>query len=325
MHFGAFGYFSAVCPLSLLCVLLISPLAIAQQAPAQPQPAAAPTTTAAAPASPDQGPVLPRGKKLFLKNGTFQLVREYQVEGDRVRYYSLDSLQWEEIPASLVDWDATKKEAAREQQEETALIKQAQKEQAEQNAEPLDIDASIQIGPGVFLPDGDGLFVYDSGGIRKMTEAAPEGNVSKGKLIEQVLIPIPVVPSRHVIYIPGEHAKLRLKPSEPEFYLRTSEPDQPELDLIRTKVEKGKRRIENLDEIAGERSDIRESIPIHILQMADGVFRVTVEKDLAPGEYAVLEVLRGAAGQTAEANGEMNFYVWDFGMDPAAPAHAAEK
>src|SRR5580704_13714174 len=57
---------------------------------------------------------LPRGKKLMLRDGSFQLVREYQIEGDRVRYYSLDSLQWEEMPADLVDWDKTKSVAADE-------------------------------------------------------------------------------------------------------------------------------------------------------------------------------------------------------------------
>ncbi len=57
---------------------------------------------------------LPRGKKLMLKDGSFQLVREYQIEGDRVRYYSVDSSQWEEMPADLVDWDKTKKVAEEE-------------------------------------------------------------------------------------------------------------------------------------------------------------------------------------------------------------------
>ena len=49
----------------------------------------------------------------MLKDGSFQLVREYAVQGDRVRYYSLDRSQWEEIPSDLVDWDATGKAAAR--------------------------------------------------------------------------------------------------------------------------------------------------------------------------------------------------------------------
>jgi hypothetical protein len=55
---------------------------------------------------------LPKGKKLVLKDGSFQIVREYQQQGDRVRYYSVERSDWEEIPAALVDWDATKKSEA---------------------------------------------------------------------------------------------------------------------------------------------------------------------------------------------------------------------
>ena len=63
---------------------------------------------------------LPKGKRLVLKDGTFQIVREYQLQGDRVRYYSVERSDWEELPAALVDWDATKKgeadDAARDQE-----------------------------------------------------------------------------------------------------------------------------------------------------------------------------------------------------------------
>ncbi len=52
---------------------------------------------------------LPKGKKLVLNDGTFQIAREYTVDGDRVRYWSVERSQWEEIPASLVNWDATHK------------------------------------------------------------------------------------------------------------------------------------------------------------------------------------------------------------------------
>ena len=36
----------------------------------------------------------PNGKKLILKDGNFQLVREYQRNGERVRYYSLERADW---------------------------------------------------------------------------------------------------------------------------------------------------------------------------------------------------------------------------------------
>ena len=48
----------------------------------------------------------PNGKKLILKDGNFQLVREYARNGERVRYFSLERGAWEEIPASMIDWAA---------------------------------------------------------------------------------------------------------------------------------------------------------------------------------------------------------------------------
>ena len=48
-------------------------------------------------------------QKLFLKDGTYQLVSSYEVHGDRVRYYSVERAAWEEIPSSLVDFEATKR------------------------------------------------------------------------------------------------------------------------------------------------------------------------------------------------------------------------
>ncbi len=45
--------------------------------------------------------------KLFLKDGDFHMVREYQVQGDRIRYYSTERGDWEEIPKDLVDLEKT--------------------------------------------------------------------------------------------------------------------------------------------------------------------------------------------------------------------------
>jgi len=43
--------------------------------------------------------------KLYMKDGSYQLVREYKVQGDRVSFYSLDREETEEVPLSLVDLD----------------------------------------------------------------------------------------------------------------------------------------------------------------------------------------------------------------------------
>ena len=79
----------------------------------------------------DAAPALPRGKKLILKDGSFHLVREYQVQGDRVRYYSTERSQWEEIPAALVDWDATKNVETEQSKHDDAIVaKLAAREEA---------------------------------------------------------------------------------------------------------------------------------------------------------------------------------------------------
>jgi len=48
--------------------------------------------------------------KLYLKDGTYQLTREYQVNSDRIRYFSTERGEWEEIPKELIDLDKTDRE-----------------------------------------------------------------------------------------------------------------------------------------------------------------------------------------------------------------------
>ena len=56
-----------------------------------------PLGTEAAGLKPD-APGLAKNHRLILKDGTYQMVREYTIAGDRVRYFSLERGDWEEMP-----------------------------------------------------------------------------------------------------------------------------------------------------------------------------------------------------------------------------------
>ena len=296
--------------LALLAVATSLALPMAAQQPAPPPLTASGDSQAA---STPTRPVLPRGKKLVLKDGSFQLVREYKIEGDRVRYYSLDSSQWEQMPADLVDWGATKKLEAEEAQRDAAVVSKVHRQEDLRRGEMVDIDASLEAAPGVFLPPGVGLFVFDGHGVFSLTQAEINSKLSKGHFLEQVLVPVPIVPTRHNISIKGERATLRVRNGEPEFYMRTADAREPEMVLIRAKVHAGSREIEHVDELFGEQAESANTVAMQRWEVAGGVYRFTLSQPLAAGEYAMAEVVRDQG---------VSLYVWDFGVDGGAAPRA---
>ncbi len=243
----------------------------------------------------------------MLKDGTFQLVREYEVDGDRVRYYSIDQHDWEEMPAALVDWDATKKAAAADSDRKKAIIAKVHAQEAARTSEPMDIDASIEIAKNVFLPAGEGVWSYDGDKISKLSPVDADIKFSKSQMLKQVLIPIPIVPTRHTVSLKGTRAKFRLDPGQIEFYMRFADGHEPEVQLIQARIHGDKRDLENLDEIfkTQETSGLLEVKTLR-WQIARGVYKFTVMQPLEPGEYALAEIVPG---------GGTSLYFWDFGID----------
>jgi len=261
---------------------------------------------------------LPRGKKLMLKDGSFQLVREYKVESDRVRYYSLDRSQWEEIPAALVDWDKTKQVEAEESKSDAGLVAKVHTQEQARIVQPLDIDASLEAAPGVFLPQGDGIFAFDGKKMFSIAPAEPSFKTSKKRQIEKVLSPIPIIPSRHAVLIQGAHSKVRLMTGQPEFYMRTRQEGEPDLQLVPAKVQGDRRQIANIDELMRMQDAAIKPLLMQRWDVAKGVYRFTLGQTLTPGEYALIEVIPGKTELE-----QLSVYVWDFGVD--APAISVYK
>src|SRR5579863_10042184 len=63
--------------------------------------------------------------KLYLRDGTYQMVKSYEVRGDRVRYYSLERSDWEEVPLALVDLDTTRRTLEDEKSAEAKEVERA--------------------------------------------------------------------------------------------------------------------------------------------------------------------------------------------------------
>jgi hypothetical protein len=236
--------------------------------------------------------------RLYLKDGTYQLTNQYEVKTDRVRYYSTERGEWEEIPLEMVDLDRTKGEVV---DRESQLAADAKAEAEERAAEKL---AKKQVAS---IPTQAGAYYIRGDAMEPLKQAESKIVNNKTRSVLRVLSPIPTVPGKSTVELDGEHAPLRLTDVRPEFYFRLS--DYEGVDLVRLTPKKSVRVVENVsilqlknDRMVDEKFDKIETFK---KQEADLLFRIWPMKPLPPGEYALIQY----------ADGKLNPQIWDFTID----------
>ena len=181
---------------------------------------------------------------------------------------------------------------------------------------------SPEASPGLHLPGSGGVFLFDQfQGKPELAEIIQNGsdlneNAKKGGLRGK----INPMAGTHPIELKGAHAPLQSHIPRPTIYVDIDEgapTDTPLGDrfkLVRAEVRNNVRVIASLKmALSGKVTEQRTFVPIAVEKMGTGAWvKITPSADLAPGEYAVVEMLD---------DNEMNLYVWDFGVNPKAPAN----
>jgi hypothetical protein len=276
-------------------------------------------------------------KRLILKDGSYQLATKYEIHGDRVRYYSAERGEWEEVPNSMIDWDATEKyEQGRllgaPPPEATELDKELEAEQKAFEAR------SPQVAPGLRLPEEGGVFLLDTfqnqPQLDELQQSGGELNRNMKKNILRAAVN-PLASAKQTIELPGDHAKIQSHTAVPSIYANldtggdgtnaatgaapaatTGSPPLPpdqRFKIIRAETKGGKRIAGGVKvAVTGKMKADERFVAATVTPMTGGWVKITPTEPLPAGEYAVAEML-GKEG--------MNLYVWDFGVNPSAPAN----
>ncbi len=237
--------------------------------------------------------------KLYLKDGGFHLVREYQVQGDRVRYYSTERGDYEEIPKELVDLDKTEKEHKGKAEASARNTRELDEEEKAERALAKEI-ASIPVESGAFYKPGDVIKPLKLADFQIITD--------KKRRIIQYMSPIPIVPGKATVVIKGEHSQFNVSERRPEFYLRLSKEEK--FGIIRLTGRKGMRIVENISIMAVSHQSIEERKQMETFeqQLAGDLYKVWPEKSLDPGEYALMEY------SDSEDQQDVQLLVYDFSV-----------
>ncbi len=280
--------------------------------------------------------------RLYLKDGSFQVVLSYRVQGDNVFYLSAERGAEEEIiPLRLVDIPTTEKW-------------QKQKDAAASGAPAVQIDPELareeadraarspEVAKNLRLPEDDSVLVLDT--YRGQPELVPmqqtDGALNRQtahNILRQTLNPL--ASAHQLVEIKGETAPVQLHVADPEVYVRLDDANdtapvhggafqvdtggsrggikleapspKSEYVIVRVDVRRGVRVVTsfNLSLLGGARRQADVVETTRTLMDGGHWLKIVPKESLPFGEYALMEVLDDRTVNTG---------VWDFGVRPTA-------
>lgn len=234
--------------------------------------------------------------KLYMAEGGFQIVREYEVQADRVRYYSVERGDWEEVPLALVDIKKTDAEAKARKE---VFEKQA-KEVAEEEIALKEERAEIRS-----IPTDPGAYMLENGKVRILPLGDWSMHNPKSRKLLKMLTP-GMVDGVSLMELPGERSPNVVHGDRPEFFLQLSLDDS--FGIVKVTGGKGVRVVEKVtvESLSKEIAEERELVKTFTKQLTQsGLYKIWPQDSLPKGEYAVIEYTEGKADAR----------VWDFRIE----------
>src|SRR5436190_7731161 len=235
--------------------------------------------------------------KLYMKDGSYHIVREYQVQTDRVHFYSVERSGWEDIPLDLIDLKRTQLEAGERQEK----LEGDARSMAEEEKALRELEAEkrrIPQDPGVYWMLGNQVQVM------KVSESSVHTN--KGRAVLKKLSPIPMISGKATLEIQGMNSLNVFANPEQEFYIQLSEPER--FAIARLTPKGGVRIVENVTTLPFVNEIVEEPVMVEILkkELDGGLYKIWPKEPLEAGEYAVVEYTES----------KLNIQVWDFAIKP---------
>jgi hypothetical protein len=270
----------------------------------------------------------------------------YKVKGKIVSYVSAERGETEELPADLVDWDATHKWEQKHPPEGSsdaqapapAIDPELLKEEADRAA------LTPEVAPNLSLPEQDSVVALDY--YRGTPELVPlvqsdgELNRTTGHNILKLSIN-PRAASHQIMQLKGVQSAVQMHVDTPAIYLRVGDDsgirrggtpltvDTHGAGGVKTDSAGGSANSGYVMVRADVRTDARVLASFNIGMLDNAVkqqedvvetktellpgghwMKVTPKHPLDFGEYALMEVI---------SDKEVNLGVWDFGVHPVAP------